>query len=94
MLGGLFGGVYELHQRNSMGALIGGGALVAGYAAAGIGSGLQKPALPEDSAQEMAGRYDQWLRDRLGLPPLAPRSTPADRWSLRPGGGLAITGRF
>jgi hypothetical protein len=46
---------------------VGAGMLVGGAVMRGIGSDMERPTFPEDHALDMASRYNQALRTRLGL---------------------------
>ena len=67
MVGGLFGGGYELYKNRELGAIVGAGALVGGYVSLRIGGALSRPGLPEADAQDLAARYDRALGQHLGV---------------------------
>jgi hypothetical protein len=67
MLGGLFGGGYELYKNHDVGALVGAGAFVGGYVSVRIGGALSRPGLPEADARDLAARYDRALGQHLGI---------------------------
>jgi hypothetical protein len=67
MIGGLFGGAYELYKNHEVGALVGAGAFVGGYVSVRIGGALSRPGLPEGDARDLAARYDRALGQRIGV---------------------------
>jgi hypothetical protein len=85
--------------------LVGLSMLVGGVITRELGRGLRQPTFPEDQARDMAARYNEALRARLGLPPVRdePRPPPAATgggtvtlapFLLRGGAGLGARGRF
>ena len=76
-LGGLALGGVGVSRRSVPMAVGGFGAFGAGVAASIVGGGMSAPSVSEEEARALAARYDDLLRDRLGLPRLAPSSSAA-----------------
>jgi hypothetical protein len=64
---GLFVTLWGWSEHRGVVVLVGLGAMIGGAVTREIGERLLKPVFPEDQAIDMAARYNQGLRSRLGL---------------------------
>jgi hypothetical protein len=101
---GIVVGLWGLDSGRGWLTLTGLGMIVGGGIAEEVGASLRKPNFPGDDAMDMAVRYNQGLRQHLGLPGDQDNGEPAPRrrlslsgvapWVLSGGGGLAGAARF